>query len=406
VRHAHGQGQMAQLIRRKEEYYRSLIEHISDVILVADRRGVVTYHNPATSRVLGYTFDELEHVRPKNLLHPEDLARIKSGGGEPFSTDTGTTPALIRLRHRDGHWVPLETIVTNWVSTPAIEGVVINMRDVTERQRVELELRQSQKLQAVGRLAAGIAHEINTPIQFIGDNLHFLRDAATTLFDTLHAQRGLLSSGPQSAAASEDISMLEEEVPLAIEQSLDGVQRVAIIVGALKEFAHPDSSEQVGADLNHALKGTLTMARSELRSVADIQADFADLPPICCHLGELNQVFLNLLVNAAHAVSDADRGAAGVVRVSSRREGDWVVVRVQDNGCGVPESIRTQIFDPFFTTKDIGRGSGQGLALARSIVVDQHGGSIDFTSSVGEGSTFIVRLPIGGVAAAKVQKAA
>ena len=148
------------------------------------------------------------------------------------------------------------------------------------------------------------------------------------------------------------------------------------------------------------------MARSELRSVADVQADFGDLPPIRCHLGELNQVFLNLLVNAAHAVTDAGRGDAGVVRVSSRREGDSVVVRVQDNGCGVPDSIRTQIFDPFFTTKDVGRGSGQGLALARSIVVDQHGGSIDFISSVGEGSTFIVRLPIDGASTANAQKAA
>jgi signal transduction histidine kinase len=290
--------------------------------------------------------------------------------------------------------------VTNHLDTPAIEGVVINMRDVTERQRVEIELRQAQKLESVGRLASGIAHEINTPIQFVGDNLHFLRDAAATMFSALHARGG------QGSMAGEDLSMLQEEVPLAIQESLHGVQRVASIVGALKEFAHPDSSEQDSADINQALNTSLTMVRNELRVVATVQTDFGDLPPVRCYVGELNQVFLNLFVNAAHAVADANRGVHGLVEVSSRRDGDSVVVRVRDNGCGIAEDVQTRIFDPFFTTKSVGRGSGQGLAMARSFVVDKHAGTLRFTTTLGEGTTFIVRLPIAGAMAVDMQEAA
>jgi len=187
-----------------------------------------------------------------------------------------------------------------------------------------------------------------------------------------------------------------EEMPKAISQSLGGVERVATIVRAMKEFAHPEQKEKVAANLNQALASTLVVARNELKYVADIETDYGELPAVECHLGDLNQVFLNLLVNAAHAVKDAVDGTGnrGTIRVQTRPQGEWVKISIGDTGAGIPESIRSKVFDPFFTTKPVGRGTGQGLAIARSIVVDKHGGTLTFESEVGRGTTFVIGLPI------------
>jgi two-component system NtrC family sensor kinase len=308
----------------------------------------------------------------------------------------GTTHHVV-----DGAFQRLDagTFPVEYVSTPILEegglrGAVVTFSDTTERKRTEMELRRAQKLESVGRLAAGIAHEINTPIQFVGDNLRFLKTAIAEAFIPVEIDR--------DAGAA----WLQEEVPLAIDQSLDGVQRIASIVGALSQFAQPDIREQDLADLNSALLSTITMAGSELRGVSEIATDLGDLPAVRCYLGDLNQVFLNLLVNAAHAVTDAVRAEHGCIKVSSRHEGDYAVIRIEDNGCGIPEAIRDHIFDPFITTKEVGRGTGQGLAMARNIVVDKHAGSIDFTTSVGQGTVFVVRLPIDGDSRARTQLAA
>jgi two-component system, NtrC family, sensor kinase len=174
----------------------------------------------------------------------------------------------------------------------------------------------------------------------------------------------------------------------------------------LQQFAHPAAREQVSADLNEVLLGTLAVARGELRDVAEVRTDLGNLPPVRCYLGELNQVFLNLIVNAAHAVADVAPAARGIILIRSRRDGDDVVISIQDNGCGIPEAIRTQVFDPFFTTRQIGHGTGQGLAVSRSIIVGKHGGAIDFTSTTGEGTTFVIRLAIAGAADASDRLAA
>jgi signal transduction histidine kinase len=283
--------------------------------------------------------------------------------------------------------------------------------------RDELATRQAQKLEAVGRLAAGIAHEINTPIQFVGDNTHFLRDAFASLQRLLDAYAVLcdaaaagqvapsLLAAVHRAEAEADLAYLSEEIPRALEQVLEGVERVASIVRALKEFAHPARKERAPADLNQALQSTLTVARNELKYVAEVQTDFAPLPPVLCQIGDLNQVFLNLLVNAAHAIADqvGDSGARGTITVRTRALGTQVEVAISDTGPGIPAAIRDRIFDPFFTTKAVGRGTGQGLALARAIVVEQHGGELTFESVEGAGTTFYVRLPVTGGAAASAQ---
>jgi signal transduction histidine kinase len=188
-------------------------------------------------------------------------------------------------------------------------------------------------------------------------------------------------------------------VPLAIDDSIDGLARIAVIVRSMKEFAHPDQAQKTFADINQAIRSTLVIARNEYRYVADLDTHFATLPPVKCYLGEINQVVLNLLVNASHAIADAVRNTAvrGKLKVATRLEGDSVEISIADDGTGIPEAIRDRIFDPFFTTKDVGKGTGQGLALAHSVIVIKHGGTLRFESESGKGTTFFIRLPINSL---------
>ncbi len=273
-----------------------------------------------------------------------------------------------------------------------------------ESRRLELELRQAQKLEAVGRLAAGVAHELNTPIQFIGDNTRFLgvvMEGLTRL--VAEGRKAMRELGLPEAAWARlqalwteiEVDYLLEEAPKTIVQTLEGVQRVASIVAAMKEFAHPDQKEMVATDLNRSLHATLEVARNEYKYVAEVVTELGPLPPVLCHPGDLNQVFLNILVNAAHAIEDGVKGTGrkGTIRVRSALDGDAVLVTIADDGPGVPEAIRERIFDPFFTTKEVGRGTGQGLAIARAIV-GQHKGRLWFDTEVGRGTAFHIRLPL------------
>jgi signal transduction histidine kinase len=261
-------------------------------------------------------------------------------------------------------------------------------------------------LESLGRLSAGLAHEINSPIQFVGDNARFLEDAYAELIRVVEVYRSLLdTSDPidwmerqkrvREAEASIDFDFLRKEIPSAVEQTLEGIDRVSTIVRAMKTFSHPGHREQVPADLTEAVDATVTVTRHQISGVADLHLDLADLPPVRCNVTDLNQVFLNLIVNAADAIEET--GRRGAITVATAVDGDHVVVRIRDTGAGIPDHVRSKIFDPFFTTKDVGRGSGQGLALARGVVQEGHGGSLTVESVVGEGSTFVVRVPIDGL---------
>ena len=283
------------------------------------------------------------------------------------------------------------------------------LAEMKERERMVIELQLAQKLESVGRLAAGIAHEINTPIQYLGDSVHFLRSAFDDfgkLFDGSHeasarlpesAERNAYQFEMAELARKYDFEYLRVEVPKAFTRTFDGVERVTNIVKAMKEFAHPDANEQSPADLKHALETTLLVASNEYKYVAKVRTEFCELPPVVCNVGELNQVFLNLIVNAAHAIKDAGKDIdTGEITIRLAGEGSEAVIRVSDNGCGVPAENLSKLYDPFFTTKEVGRGTGQGLAISHSIVVDKHGGEIGVTSDVGIGTEFTVRLPIAG----------
>jgi signal transduction histidine kinase len=279
-----------------------------------------------------------------------------------------------------------------------------------EARKLEAELRQAQKLESIGQLAAGIAHEINTPVQFVSDSVHFVCDAVKDMA-RLIAEYQLLrdsvvtgAATPESAeavsvAAEEaDLPYLLDNVPKALARSLEGLDRVATIVRSLKEFAHPEQKEMAPADLNQAIQSTLTIARSEYKYVADVETDFGDLPQVTCHGGEVNQVVLNILVNAAHAIGDKVKGTEnrGRIGIRTRIEGDHVVIAISDTGGGIPASVRERVFDPFFTTKEVGKGTGQGLAIARTVVVEKHGGTLTFETETGKGTTFFIRLPLEG----------
>jgi len=282
--------------------------------------------------------------------------------------------------------------------------------DVTERKMLRSQLLQAQKLESVGQLAAGIAHEINTPTQYIGDNVRFLKDAFQDMTRLLESYQRLLTAAKGNALCSEtiqsvgeavegvDTDFLLEEIPKAFEHALDGVQRVSTIANAMKEFSHPDRKEKVPQDINRAIRTTIAVTRNEWKYVAEMVTEFdSTLPLVLCLPGEFNQVILNLIVNAAHAIADVvQRGGTekGTIRVLTIHCAEWAEIRIQDTGTGIPEAVRTRVFDPFFTTKEVGKGTGQGLAIARSIIVEKHGGSISFETEEGKGTTFIIRLPL------------
>jgi two-component system, NtrC family, sensor kinase len=280
--------------------------------------------------------------------------------------------------------------------------------EMQRRERVEANLRLSQKLESIGQLAAGIAHEINTPIQYVTDNVEFLR---TSYFDLeklrvkLRAACAHRDAHRQCNKALDEIEALEREVdldfvtenaPHAFEAAQQGLARIGRIVQAMRVFGHHET-ERKPSDLNSIVMSTLEVSRNEYRMYADVETELAELPPVTCCRGELGQVFLNLIVNAAHAIESVmkDTGERGTIRVRTVLDGNAVAISIEDTGCGIPEQVRERIFDPFFTTKDVGRGTGQGLAIARSIVVDGHRGSLSVTSAVGQGTTFMVRIPIG-----------
>jgi signal transduction histidine kinase len=298
-----------------------------------------------------------------------------------------------------------------------ITGLVGISRDITsfmqaeeERQTMELQLRQSQKLESMGRLAAGIAHEINTPMQYVGDNTRFVKDAFGAMITVLKSHEALLAAARQQAVTPEllaqsteilaagDLDYLYLQIPSAIQETLEGVERVSKIVRSMKEFAHPGGKEKILADLNKAIDSTVTVARNEWKYVADLQLVLEpNLPLVPCFLGELNQCVLNLIVNAAHAIGDvvkAHPGTKGLIRVQTRCDGDQVEVRVTDTGTGIPEAVRPKIFEPFFTTKEVGKGTGQGLSMIYGTIVKQHGGTVTFETETGKGTVFIIRLPL------------
>ncbi len=315
-------------------------------------------------------------------------------------------------KRKDGTFFPAEVLFSPFEQGGEIvvQGVV---RDLSERQQAEkekeklqAELLHAQKLESVGQLAAGIAHEINTPTQFIGTNIDFLAEATDDITTFMQEVQKIIQTAPKetadalnSAIEKMDWEYLADEMPLTIEQSLEGVKRVSSIVRAMKEFSHPGSKDKAVQNLNAIINTTITVARNEWKYVANVDLDLDPALPLLPLLAdEMGQVILNMLVNAAHAIEEKlgenPDGVQGTISISTRKIGNSVELRIGDTGSGMPENVRLRIFDPFFTTKQVGKGTGQGLAISHDVIVEKHQGTISVESVPGEGTTFCINLPL------------
>ncbi len=365
------------------------------------------YVSPSVVPVLGYSESELTGTSLLDLVHPDDRARAVATLSVHRLEDLPRRPLEVRIRARDGSWRDTETIAGHMVLGNGTDRIILTTRDVTERKQLEFDLRLAQKLESIGQLAAGIAHEINTPLQFVSDTGRFLTAAFSDLLDVLTAYDelrlaadGAVDSGLlrriEEAHDDADIVYLRERVPEALRRTSAGVRHISEIVAAMHAFAHPSSRHTTKVDVNGAIRNALVVARNEYKYVADVSTDLAPLPAVECNGGELGQVLINLIVNAAHAIADVvgESATKGAIQISTRANTDQVSITVADTGTGIPLEVAERVFDPFFTTKGVGRGTGQGLAIARSIVVERHGGSLTFESAPGTGTTFEIRLPV------------
>jgi PAS domain S-box-containing protein len=347
--------------------------------LVAKRLGTIP------SEMIGKTdFDFFPREMAENFF-AEEQALIASG--QPLIDLEEVAFDKVRGENR----VILTSKVPLKDDNGRLTGIVGTGYDITERKAVDQKLMAMDRHESIGRLAAGLAHEINTPIQYLSDSVRFIDEGVHELLEYLENPAG---GAERPSDVEEEIGYLRQELPSALKRVADGLGRIAEVVRSIKDFARADISEMAAVDINQSIKSTLVVARSEYQAVAEIQTDLGELPPVVCHGGQINIVILNLLVNAAHAITDVKGSSErGLITVRTRAEGDNVVISVSDTGGGIREEIRHRIFDPFFTTKEVGRGSGQGLTIARNVVVKVHGGTIDFTTEIGEGTTFEIRLP-------------
>lgn len=315
-------------------------------------------------------------------------------------------PMEYKGKRRNGSLFPAEILISK-ISVKGRKHTVWFIRDITERmlreserKRLELELQQAQRLESLGTLASGIAHEINTPIQFIGDNLQFLQQAFGDLVSFLDVDT---EAGPddelimlEECGSAEEVEFLKVEIPNAITESLEGIERVSEIVRSVRDFSHPGLKERSLVDINQAIRTTVTISRNHWKYVALLETHLApDLPKIKCVAGQINQVLLNLIVNAAQAIEEKGASGPGMIKITTGISGPYVEICVSDTGCGIAKEIEDKIFDPFFTTKDVGKGTGQGLSLAHSVVVKRHQGKLTFRNGPSGGTEFVVQLPIG-----------
>jgi two-component system NtrC family sensor kinase len=409
------------LRRRGEEMQLQLhnvLEASPDLVGMVDpRSGEFIFLNSSGRSMLGLgPHEELLALSLKEIRVPERVSEFESFA-MPGALRDGLWTGETMFRKKSGETFPVkEYVQPHREPNGDVAYFAVIAHDLTQSKRfeedrksMELQLIQAHKLESIGQLAAGIAHEINTPTQYIGDNTRFLKDAFAGLVALLPKYAELLKAAKagkiepalidevESAESTADVEFMVTEIPQAIQQSLEGLERVTKIVRAMKDFSHPGVREKTMIDINHSIESTITVARNEWKYVAEMELQLdQSLPLVPCMPGEINQVVLNLVVNAAHAIEDVvanKPNTKGTITVSTARVGNAVEIRIKDTGAGIPEKLRKKIFEPFFTTKQVGKGTGQGLAIARGVIA-KHGGDIDFESVVGIGTTFIVRLPI------------
>ena len=405
-------------IRKQAESDRArlaaIMEATTDFVGMADARGKAIYANRSLRQLRGIGLSPHDPLETIADAHPDWAGRKVMTIGMPEAERQGVWAGETAVVDFTGREIPVhQVILAHRNEQGEIDFFSTIMRDISESRRRATELQQayeelkrtqeqllqSEKMASLGQLAAGVAHEINNPIGYLSSNLGtlggYVRDVLGVV-ETYEAALSAVTDPAQLAAVAEkkqetDFGFLCEDIPILLAESLEGIQRVRKIVQDLKDFAHAgDNEEWQWVDLRHSLQRTLNIVNNELKYKAEVRQDYEDIPEIRCLPGQLNQVFMNLLVNAGHAIE-----ATGEVRIRARQEGEWVSVEISDTGCGMSQEVIGRIFDPFFTTKPVGKGTGLGLSISYGIV-KKHGGRIEVESKVGEGTTFRVMLPVAG----------
>jgi PAS domain S-box-containing protein len=398
------------VLRRMYAETQMLLASIASVLIHLDSSGVITRWNAAAESAFGLPAADAIGRSCRDLCwaNPQIAARLKHlaacNGSEQFHDVT--------ITHSDGIERVLDLTAIPICADGQCSGLLVHGSNRTQQVQLERSLRQAQKLESIGQLAAGIAHEINTPMQFVCDNIEYLSECSEKLFEVVdHYQANLDSGGQEKSWEARRLDLQEviernkfrtirEQVPLAIAESLEGAHRVINIVLAMKEFSHQGREGRVAVDLNNAVRSTIVISRNRWKYCADLETELdPNLPAIHCLPAEINQVLLNLIVNAADAVAEKvgeNADPKGIILVRTAANEQAVIVEVTDSGCGIPDDIRGRIFDPFFTTKEVGKGTGQGLAICYNVVVNKHQGAIEVDSEPGVGTTFRVTLPLTG----------
>lgn len=399
--------QSSKALEREAKRTKAIFDTAAEGIIIFEHDGKIEALNEAARVIFGLECSECTELNICSLLPQSSFC--ESDNSECFIHNlmalTSERSEILGQRS-DGASIPVEFVVSAFHhgDRTSYSGIV---RDLTRRKALESQLAHAQKLESVGQLAAGIAHELNTPIQFVGDNTRFLKESFQVIEEILLSidQILLADSGSETTQKTidsikqtykiHDVNFVREEIPLAIDQTLQGADNVARIVRAMKVFSHPGTKEFQEVDLNSSLESTITVSRNEWKYCASVETHLSpNLPRIMCLPGELNQAFLNLIVNGAHAIQAKKMDSLGKLIISTRVEDDFVIIDIEDSGTGIPVAIRDRIFDPFFTTKGVGKGTGQGLAICYNIVVNMHGGKITFDSTENQGTTFHLALPI------------
>jgi PAS domain S-box-containing protein len=389
-----------------------LISSLPTILIGLSRDEKIVLWNSMAEEVFGKSRSEVMGLPLHQCGVDWDWDKIAGGISDSRKASQPIRVDDIRFQRSDGEERYLGMTINHLDGeTDCILGSTIIGADITDRKKLETQLQQSQKMEAIGQLAAGIAHEINTPTQFVGDNTRFFQDAYEDLIQIIRKYEKLIEQAKSNTLTAEaiaraealiediDLEYLEEEIPVALEHTLKGVDRITRIVQAMKIFSHPGMIVKEPTDINKEIEKTITITRNEWKYVADMETDFdPNLPEVPCFRAELNQVILNMIVNAAHAIAEVNGNNSsqrGIIRIHTYHKDNWAKIRISDTGAGIPEDIRHKIFDLFFTTKGPGKGSGQGLAISHSVIVEKHGGTLDLESQAGKGTTFIIGLPLG-----------
>jgi PAS domain S-box-containing protein len=414
----------SQLNKRKEtekelEKFKQTLDQTLDCVFMFDPATLqYIYANHGAVEQVGYSLEELLDMTPLDLKPEYNEQAYRALLAPLLQGEEKSLTFTTTHRNKNGNELPVEIVQQYVALSDGKNRFVSIVRDISKRLAADLEkekmqthINHSQKLESVGHLAAGIAHEINTPAQFLGTNMEFLDESFQDVGSLIKEYQDLVQAAKAGKLSPELLTKLEqsvedldweylaEEIPLTIKQSREGVERISKIVRAMKEFSHPGSKDKAPVNINDIINTTMTVSSNEWKYVAEIETDLdPSLPSVTCLADEMGQVFLNILVNAAHAIGDklgdTPDGEKGLISISSRLDEEWIEIRIKDSGKGMPDSIREHIFDPFFTTKEVGKGTGQGLAIAHSVVIDKHQGSLTCESEEGVGTSFIIRLPV------------